>query len=569
MDKSSIELKTINDLLEYEFLIPSYQRGYRWNETQVVDLLNDIFEFIQHKENKTQSVGEFYCLQPVIVKKGNDNKYRLIDGQQRLTTIYIILSYLGKKRFSIEFETREKSKKFLENISKEVNNENNENIDFHHISKALFHIKKWFEEKEKTEATVKDEFYINLGKYTKVIWYETDDNEDEIEVFTRINSGKIPLTNAELIKALFLNSRNFGTKDKDLKQIEIAKEWDEIEFTLQNNELWYFLKKEEKKEYPTRIELLFEIFSNEILKDEFSTYRYFAKQKDITKLWSEENENIKKVFLSLKYWYDNHKLYHLVGYLISTGTDTFSIKNIYNEFKEKRKSEFEEYLLSKINKDIKFERIDELDYNNDPSDVFKKVLLLFNIATILNNKDSYIRFAFDKFNKEKWSIEHIHAQRGKESQSSEAIIKWLKDVQYQIKTIEISEKEESKYVIIKDIEELILTNKTSRNDEEFQSTRNKIFDFFGESDIHTIDNLALLSRRVNASLSNNVFPLKRKILIEKDKKGEFIPLCTKNVFLKYYSKNIQDLFFWNNTDRKDYISEIKSVIKNFLKDGKF
>lgn len=557
MEESNIKLKAINDLLKYEFLIPSYQRGYRWNKTQVVDLLNDIFEFIQHKENKTQLVGDFYCLQPVIVRKDSDNKYRLIDGQQRLTTIYIILSYLDKKRFSIEFETREKSKTFLENISEEINNEN---IDFHHISKALLYIKKWFDEKEETEATVKDEFYINLGKYTKVIWYEIDDNEDEIEVFTRINSGKIPLTNAELIKALFLNSRNFETEEKNLKQIEIAKEWDEIEFTLQNNEFWHFLTKE--KEYPTRIELLFEIFSNEILKDEFTTYRYFAKQDNITKLWSEKNENIKKVFLSLKYWFDNRKLYHLVGYLIST--DTFSIENIYNDFKGKRKSEFEEYLLSKINEDIEFDRIDELDYNSDYSDVFK-VLLLFNIATILNNTNSYIRFAFDKFNKEKWSIEHIHAQQDKGLQSNEAIINWLKDVQHQIKTIDTSEKEikKLKNVILKEIIKLILTNKISRDDEEFRSTENKIFEFFGESDIDTIDNLALLSSSVNSSLSNNVFPLKRNILIEKDKNGEFIPLCTKNVFLKYYSKNIQDLFFWNSTDRKDYVSEIKSVIKNF------
>lgn len=557
MENSKIELKAINDLLKYEFLIPSYQRGYRWNKTQVVDLLNDIFEFIQHKENKTQLVGDFYCLQPIILKKIKDNKYKLIDGQQRLTTIYIILSFLDKKRFSIEFETREKSKLFLDNITDEINNEN---VDFHHISKAHIDIKQWFEEKEEKEATVKDEFYINLGKYTKVIWYEIDDNEDEIEVFTRINSGKIPLTNAELIKALFLNSRNFETEEKNLKQIEIAKEWDEIEFTLQNNEFWHFLTKD--KDYSTRIELLFEIFSNEPVKDEFSTYRYFAQQDEITKFWSENSENIKKIFLSLKYWFDNRKLYHLVGYLIST--DSFSINKIYIEFKEKRKSEFEDYLLSKINEEIDFDTIDELDYDNNYAAVFK-ILLLFNIATILNNTNSYIRFAFDKFNKEKWSIEHIHAQKDKGLQSSEAIIKWLMDVQNQIKVIDIlgEEQKKLKKEILKAIKKLILFTKINRDDEDFRSLQNKIFEFFGETDIDTIDNLALLSSSVNSSLSNNVFPLKRKILIEKDKNGEFIPLCTKNVFLKYYSKEIQDLFFWNSNDRKNYISEIKSVIKNF------
>ena len=257
MENTILELKSINDLLKFEFLIPSYQRGYRWTEIQVKDLLNDIYEFIQQKEDKSETVGDFYCLQPIILKKEKENRYKLIDGQQRLTTIYIILYFLHKKRFSIEFETREKSKEFLNNISDEINNEN---IDFYHISKAYIEIKEWFELLEETEATIKDEFYINLGKYTKVIWYEIDENEDEIDVFTRMNSGKIPLTNAELIKALFLNSKNFDTEEKSLKQIEIAKEWDDIEFTLQSNEFWYFLTK--NKDYPTRIEMLFEIFSN-------------------------------------------------------------------------------------------------------------------------------------------------------------------------------------------------------------------------------------------------------------------------------------------------------------------
>jgi uncharacterized protein with ParB-like and HNH nuclease domain len=240
MEKSIIDLKSINDLLKLEFLIPSYQRGYRWTGRQVEDLLNDIYEFIQKKEAKSDGIGDFYCLQPIIVKKESESRFRLIDGQQRLTTIYIILYYLEKKKFSIEFETRKTSKLFLENISEVINNEN---IDFHHISNAYIKVKEWFEKLEEFEATIQEEFFINLGKYTKVIWYEINENEDERDVFTRINSGKIPLTNAELIKALFLNSKNFEEEDKHLRQIEIAKEWDDMEYSLQNDEFWYFLAK--------------------------------------------------------------------------------------------------------------------------------------------------------------------------------------------------------------------------------------------------------------------------------------------------------------------------------------
>lgn len=556
MEESIFELKSINELLKYEFIIPSYQRGYRWTEIQIKDLLNDIYEFIQQKENKTESVGDFYCLQPIIVKKENDKKHKLIDGQQRLTTIYIILNYLQKKQFSIEFETRAQSKDFLNNISNEINNDN---IDFHHISKAYIEIKRWFELLEETEATIKDEFYINLGKYTKVLWYEIDENEDERDVFTRMNSGKIPLTNAELIKALFLNSKNFETEEKSLKQIEIAKEWDDMEFTLQNNEFWYFLTK--NKDYPTRIEMLFEIFSNEQIKDEFSTYRFFSKQNDIVKIWSENEENIKKVFLSLKFWFDNRKLYHLIGYLISTGSN--KIEELYNNFKVQTKSDFTVELTTLINESIDLNNIETLDYNDDKEEVFN-VLLLFNIATILNNSDSYIRFAFDKFNNEKWSIEHIHAQQDKGLQSNEAIKQWLNDAFKQLTLVKPTKKErkEIKDDLINEINDLLKLSQIKRDNPEFFRLQNSIFDFFGET-VHTLDNLALLSSSINSSLSNNIFPLKREILINKDKNGEFVPLCTKNVFLKYYSRNIQDLFFWSNNDRKDYLKEIKSTIKNF------
>ena len=138
--EKSLELKSISKILGMNFFIPSYQRGYRWGDRQVLDLLKDIYEFA----NKTKIKDEFYCLQPIVVAIKKDDKYNIIDGQQRLTTIYIILKYLkdsGEKfkefkdkeeykeilefcdiegfgkieLYTIEYETREDSKKFLEN----------------------------------------------------------------------------------------------------------------------------------------------------------------------------------------------------------------------------------------------------------------------------------------------------------------------------------------------------------------------------------------------------------------------------------------------------------------------
>lgn len=62
-------------IIKERFNIPTYQRGYRWDKKQVVDLLEDIYEFMQ-KGNPQE--GEFYCLQPVVVKR-NEDKYRLLN----------------------------------------------------------------------------------------------------------------------------------------------------------------------------------------------------------------------------------------------------------------------------------------------------------------------------------------------------------------------------------------------------------------------------------------------------------------------------------------------------------
>jgi len=66
------------------FVVPSYQRGYRWGRDEVIRLLDDIHE----------SAGKKYFLQPVVVKRRDDKKWELVDGQQRLTTLSLILRYI-------------------------------------------------------------------------------------------------------------------------------------------------------------------------------------------------------------------------------------------------------------------------------------------------------------------------------------------------------------------------------------------------------------------------------------------------------------------------------------------
>ena len=278
MANNVIELKSIGELLGKNFFIPSYQRGYRWTGQQVKDLLDDINEF------RANSNGDgFYCLQPLVIKKSivdaenfiasfqglkQDallegayeiiNKYTrwdVIDGQQRLTTLCILLNYLSNKNpYHVEYETRKNSAEYLKKITAEVK-ENADNVDYYHMHLVYEEIKRWFENENEE---FKEKFKDTILNRVKFIWYESVD-EDAIEVFTRLNIGKIKLTNAELIKALMLNRSNFAKYDSlTLRQQEIASQWDQIEYTLQDDAFWLFLHSEKYKPV-TRIDFIFDL----------------------------------------------------------------------------------------------------------------------------------------------------------------------------------------------------------------------------------------------------------------------------------------------------------------------
>lgn len=595
-NSNNISIKTISDLLKCNFYIPSYQRGYRWTEQQVTDLLNDINEF-SPKEIPNSDEKTWYCLQPIVVKQKGENEWDVIDGQQRLTTTYLILYYLNQryteegriKLFELEYETREGSANYLKNELGKTEKDNS-NIDYFHISIAYQTIKDWFKEKR-----VEKSFELKFNDSTKVIWYETSTNDDSIDIFTRINSGKIPLTNAELIKALFLNFKTPEGKNEDekrvlvekirLKQLEIASEWDRIEYALQDDSFWYFINKNENN-LETRIEFIFNLMyevaqaeDKEIEErkhlgvktkeqiedrrktyqtilekfgnDEYSTFRFFA-EKFKTKNEDEINENwqeIKKYFQTLEEWFNDRELYHKIGYLIAIGAN---IKTILGKKENKLKNEFGKWIDQEIKKIASKKQVDELEYGQDNGQLIN-VLLLHNIITTLNSDDTSLRFPFNKYKDKKnggWSLEHIHAQNSDDITEIDDFEEWLKIIDTDILTEEIKTE--------------INNFNNDKQKEKVSSLVEKISSLFGEPDIHSIENMALLSKNDNSKLNNGLFPVKRERIIELEKNGAFIPIATKKVFQKYFEGCTKQLSKWEEKDRNAYLNNIKETLKNYL-----
>ena len=257
------------------FYLPDYQRGYRWTSEEIKLLLDDIYE----------SAGKPYCLQPIVVKKSNE-RFELIDGQQRLTTIYLICKYMEAKlgdlyepSFKLEYETRKESANFLGNIDLSLRELN---IDYYFIASAYEYIEQYFTEKTQGERREMAAYLTKLNEYfissVNVIWYEVDSAENGIELFERLNIGKIPLTSSELVKALFLKD---SVRDKmSGRQEEISLQWDMIEQELQNPSFWGFLSNIDGDQMPTRIDLILDLMVDKSGNDreKYRTFFYFDRQ---------------------------------------------------------------------------------------------------------------------------------------------------------------------------------------------------------------------------------------------------------------------------------------------------
>lgn len=641
MNNSAIMLKPIKDLLGMNFFIPDYQRGYRWKKQQAQDLLNDIWSFANDDK---KSLSEIYCIQPLVVQRRDERilekvreaetldqvekllkgSWNVVDGQQRLTTIFLILSVLeADNLYEIEYQTREESKGFLKEIKE---SDKNKNIDFFHIYSVFETVKDWF-----NSGIDKSRFKEVLLERVNFIWYQLPDEKNDsshkeaISAFTRLNIGKIPLTDAELIKALFLNRSNFSAKtiELDKKQREIAMEWDRIEYTLQNDEFWLFLHGTKYSKH-TRIDFIFDmicehdefnLFSDkatrkradrenakikeQIGEDEHKTFRYFyhAFTKDnitnefIDKKWGK----VREYYQIFSQWYSDYKLYHYIGYLTTISENEELISSLVIDWRKSTKTTFLNGLEKRISKILSktngFDDLDNFLYDEEymGRTVSKRdcvpILLLHNVETVIQQNDKLVsderyalpnfsKFPFHLYKKEKWEVEHIRPNAGDKISSEES-----KKVFAVLAKKYLSNENE----LTNDIDKYL----NGEDNIEFEDIFDKILQIdnsLSDSDKNKIWNYTLLDGSTNKEYKNVIFPIKRAFIANKERGYKikyklfsdgtidtserieeiaFVPPCTRNVFAKFYTDIPNGMLEWTKTDAEAYLMDMKEKLKKY------
>ena len=396
-----------------------------------------------------------------------------------------------------------------------------------------------------------------------------------------MNIGKIPLTNSELIKALFLSESSFEqcTNDEAVRRkMEISHIWDQIEQSLSDQDFWSFITNEKQSGYSTKIELLFDMISKKPQKtvDPLHTFLYFMKaltdyNKSLWELWL----RIENYYLTLCHWYKDKNLYHKIGYLITVGEN---IQELIEISLNEKKDVFEIIIDDKIRDSLRF-NIEELSYEKEGD--YKKidrVLLLFNVESIRNNLNIAEFYPFRFHKNVVWSIEHIHAQNseGIDKTKKDPWLTWLRHHKKLIDEIVIGEspiKADDEWKEI--LEEIQQLNEDNITWQTFNLLSNRIIiklsdeENYDYEEMHSISNLALIGHHDNSILNNSVFEVKRRAIIEMDKQGHYIPVCTRRVFLKYYNNNpsTQQYYYWGKQDRESYLYEIKKVLNDYLPQG--
>lgn len=564
--------------------IPVYQRGYKWKPDKVIKLLTDI-------DNFKPEGSKFYCLQNItLVPNKTTDIYNVVDGQQRLTTLVVILSYLNKKELikgKVRFpknSIREETNKFINEIITENadvllktdwDSFINEYPDFDHqdiyyLFSAYNAVNDWFV----SNKMDKDKYTDKLLNHVRLIANSISDDSKEEKIFGNLNSKRIPLDGSDLVRAILITrvANEEGKRDADIKNIvrvnerrvRIGWELDDINNWWSKREtISYFkrfisIKSDEISEgnklfkddkYP--INLLLLLFAEKKGESKLTLEFIEARNNDTLGLYKE----LLKLHSTLKDWFGDREIYHYLGYLFAQSKIKFTeVWNYWDKETETREN-FKIFLKDKIKETIFKDDssitidIDSTNWYENEQESLIKILIFLDV--FWSTKNNHVFLPPSAFEKSGHDIEHIFPQNPKEVKDKKKYIQFLVQNKLALANKKLEDDFDNK------IDDLDFQKKI----EEY------IQKYIGQIKINSIGNLVLLDASKNRSIGNNPYSVKRAALVDDINQGVYMRPHTLKVFVRYFesgkSEN-QDSIHWTNNDIDANAKAIENTLTNFF-----
>lgn len=248
---------------EMWYRIPEYQRPYVWEAENVIALLEDVSNALVHTADSEYFLGSIVLHSKLAVDKTyRDNE--LLDGQQRLTTLYMLMAVIRDlatdtdlidtcsaaiyqkknqyknipERMRIVFDIRQEVQDFATAIIKPTNGTNDDavleafiketkDVSVKNMASAILTIKQWF---KKNDTVVVADFFTYLMNNVLLIYVSSQELDDAFRLFTVLNDRGIKLRNSDILKADNLKQ----IKDDAIRK-KYALLWEEIEGELQED----------------------------------------------------------------------------------------------------------------------------------------------------------------------------------------------------------------------------------------------------------------------------------------------------------------------------------------------
>lgn len=505
----NISLKSIVDFENnnINFYIPSYQRGYRWKSRQVSQLIDDIDAF-----TPTES-SPFYFLQALAVTKDiENNRVNVVDGQQRLTTLNLILGEeSGELHIDYARDANKELDKYFKCIAEDV------------IKEKL----------GKIGTERRTEFCKKIKERCRFLYYEVE-KAKELSTFNDLNSGKIPAKDSELVKYVMLTLGNDEASNVTKAR---ADEWDDIERILNNNSFFSFITPRNTWKEDDGMTVLLRYAGLIPTKTEQEEEVFPFLTRILDELKTKSRMTIWKMIYSalsrLLEWYNDPLMYHVFGAIVHQRNN--------KDIKPKTRKE----ILDAIEKMAEYKpKEDKNDYSNWGEDLFN-YLLLSNVAFCW--KRWPYRYSFEMHRKvDAWSIEHIFARNQKDLDEKE-LAEWLGE--------DDSESAFNEY----------RTECDKGKGDDWLSK--KLGSRYPSTEDNSVKNLALLPKNANSSLNNKLFEGKREAVSKwacDSWTDYWAPPVTETVFMKSLPGLKMTLPYWSEEDKDSYIKSMSMNIASFI-----